>query len=87
MHRLWVVYPNGKQYVYAPDGPPTLAWLQEQVGGYITCVKGKIGGRNVDIVINEEGHPLHLSYNPTISLLAYRPIMGTAVVFVEGKMI
>ena len=85
MYKLWVIHPDGEQYTHEMEKSPSLEWLQKQVGGYIEHVTGKMDGKQVDMIVNEEGLLLHLPENPIASLVAQRSIVGTAVVFVNGR--
>lgn len=59
------------------QGEPTLAWLQEKVGGYIEIV-GCLSGEQM--ICNEEGYGLGLKVNSGASIIAGQSMVGDVVI-------
>ena len=66
------------------EGPPTLEWLQEQVGGYIEVVP--VPG-NQQLIVNEEGLLRGLKFNSLATMIADRRIVGDAVLLSEDDVL
>ena len=71
------------------DECPSLSELQEIVGGLIELVRVNFEGKEVDMIINEEGLIYNLPFNATATRLmqetydGYGHIVGPALIF-EG---
>ena len=62
-------------------GKPTLAEMQEAVGGFIAYVKLPRGNGHKKMVVNEEGLLQGLPVNQIASVIADQRIVGNALVY------
>jgi len=84
-YKIRILHPEGDDEIYEMSKQPSLEELQETVGGWIEIVPADCGDTVLDLIVHEEGKLLNLPYNPKASEYAGRPIVGTAVLFEEGR--
>jgi len=86
MYKLRVIKDDGSERMVESDKHhPSLEELQELVGGYIEHFNTVYKGDWADVIVNEDGLPLGLPYNAVASLALSRSLVGTVVIFEQGK--
>lgn len=82
--------------VLSPDGTAIPTDIEPQDGSYLKPLQDLVGGyiefaatldSEVEMIVNEDGHPLGLTFNVTATAMgAYgQPIVGTAVLIPAGS--
>ena len=65
-------------------GKPVLKQLQKLVGGFIEVVR--VPGASMILVVNEEGLLHQMPLNEKASALAQQPIVGPALLMMDGDL-